>query len=100
MLIYAEIALGWALLLAVATLFVTAYLRTRDIGFIWLALATFVWNFIQVPAHDLLASIARSLPFSSVGQYAAALRMSQQIIPLALLLIALFHLGRSRTRPA
>ena len=99
-LIYAEVVVGWALLLGVATLFVRAYLRTRDIGFIWLAVATLVWNFLIVPAHDLLSAIAQRLPFSSAEQYAAALRMSQQIIPLALLLIALFYLGRTRTRPA
>jgi hypothetical protein len=99
-LIYAEVTVGWTLLLVVPTLFARAYWRTRDVGFIWLAIATFVWPFMTVPAHDVLAYVAHRLPFQSVGQYATALRTSQQIIPLVLLAIALLYLGRARTRMA
>ena len=99
-LIYVETVVGWALLVAVATLLVRSYLRTRDVGFIWLAVASLVWPFMARPTHAALVYVGRTLPFRSAGQFAAAVNTSQQIVSLALLLIAVLYLGRTRTRCA
>jgi hypothetical protein len=85
--VYTVIGAGYTLFLAIAILLVRTYRRTREIGFIWLGAAVLVW--------PLLGRLIESrLRFDALGQAAGLLHLLQQVVGLALLLVAVVYLGR------
>jgi hypothetical protein len=101
------------LTLAIAIILVRQYLRTRNIGFVWLGAAVVIWPLIS----RLLALGERSLidrirfrhqlvgfyPFTLVengqmtfGSLIVSLDLIQQVIGVCLLLIAVLYLSKSR----
>jgi hypothetical protein len=109
------VALALALYAAVATVLVRRYLRGRDVGFVWLGVAGVVWPLLstllsfgeRLLVDRAIRREAVFFPFSliqqgrmSVGDLDAALTLSRQIVGVALLLVAVFHLCRSTKRPA
>jgi hypothetical protein len=94
-LLYALIAVGYILFLTVAVLLIKTYLRTRDVGFIWLGVAVLVWPLV---VRFLGVAVERGGvgPFPITGQVVALVQLSQQICSLGLLLVAIRHLGKMR----
>jgi hypothetical protein len=103
-----------ALHLAIALLLLRRYLRTRDIGFIWLGVAVVVWPLVsRLLDAGVRASIDRALhhqsviyPFSliehgqiTIGGLLMSFALSQQLVGVCLLLIAVLYLARSKSDP-
>ena len=95
-LLYALIAAGYVLYLVIAILLVRTYRRTNDVGFIWLGTAVLVW--------PVVARLLESALRFNVGRVAPLAHLSQQVFSLALLLIAVLYLSKTKnqvdTRPA
>jgi hypothetical protein len=94
-LLYTLIAVGYILFFAVAILLVQTYLRTRDVGFIWLGVAVLVWPLV---ARFLGVAVERGGvgPFPITGQFVALSQLAQQICSLGLLFVAVRHLGKMK----
>lgn len=103
-----------ALHLAIALLLLRRYLQTRDIGFIWLGVAVVVWPLVSrlLDAGER-ASIDRAIhhqsviyPFSliergqmTIGSLLMSLALSQQLVGVCLLLIAVLYLAKPQNGP-
>jgi len=98
--------------IAIVALLARQYLRMREPGLIWLAVAVVVWPFIsrmlQTGEKVLIDRLARHqpvgfFPFSMVengritmGSLTLLLTYTQQLIGVALLLVAVFYLSRMK----
>ncbi len=98
-------------ILAVVALIVQ-FIRTRNVGFLWLIAAIFVWPRIgSFVIHSVLQHFAAHQPMNwypanlvqqgriSAGTFFSSLAAVQGIIAMLLLLVAIFYLGR-RALPA
>jgi hypothetical protein len=98
--------------LAVVVVLVRKYLRTRNVGFLWLGVAVIVWPgltgvlergelaFIAAPASGHLARI---YPFNlvscgqlSVGSLHTYLHLFQSLIGISLVLISVLYLAKEK----
>jgi hypothetical protein len=103
---YIFVVIACVLYIATATLLVRKYLRTHDIGFVWLGAAVLVWPLLarlleygqQVLIDRLIVRVGAG-PLYSIGRLVATLKLSQQIVGLALLFVAVFYLGKTQTKP-
>jgi hypothetical protein len=109
------IILSWLALispLALAIVLLRKYLRTRDIGFVWLGLAGVIWPLvsgllvsgllIQDKAVTITDHFFRFYPFSlhrqaSAGSVVVVLWSVQQLIGVGLLLVAVLYLHRMKS---
>jgi hypothetical protein len=102
------IILALALHLAIAFILVRRYLRTRDIGFIWLGVAVVVWPLISrlLEAGERVSIRNQSViyPFSLIesgqmtaGALVTSLALSQQLVGVCLLLIAVIYLAKAKS---
>lgn len=101
--------------LAIAAVLVRKYMRTRDVGLVWLALAIGIWPLVsrlltlgERPLIDRVTSHQPvGYPFSLVengqvtlGQIVNYINTAEQIVGICLLLIAVFYLSRTNIRRA
>jgi len=108
-----NILLATAVLLhvAIAAILARQYLRTRDVGLVWLGVAVVIWPLVsQLLGAGERVSIDRALhrqsviyPFTLVGSgqiTAGSLVMSlavcQELIGICLLLVAVLYISRSK----
>lgn len=100
--------------LAIALLLVREYLRTRNVGVIWLAAAVIVWPFVSRLLVEPIVKVFISrithgqsvvYPFTLVehgqmtlGALTAWLSLTQQVIGVGLLLVAVLYLARTKTK--
>ena len=93
--LYALIATGYVLFVTVAILLARTYLKTHDIGFVWLGVAVLGW---PVASQLLGVVIDRggAGPFPITGPVVAMARAAQQICSLVLLLVAVRYLGKAK----
>jgi hypothetical protein len=111
--------LSWLALispLALALVLVRKYIRTRDVGFVWLGLAGVIWPLVSgllvsgLLIQDKAVMIAvmitghffRFYPFSlhrqaSAGSVVVVLWSVQQLIGVGLLLVAVLYLHRMKS---
>jgi hypothetical protein len=107
--------LSWLALispLALAIVLARKYLRTRDIGFVWLGVAGVIWPLvsgllvsgllIQDKAVTITDHFFRFYPFSlhrqaSAGSVVVVLWSVQQLIGVGLLLVAVLYLHRMKS---
>jgi hypothetical protein len=98
--------------IAIVALLVRQYLRLREPGLIWLAVAVVVWPFmsglLKTGERFLIDRIVHHqpvgfFPFSllekeqvSIGSLMLLLAYTEQLIGVALLLVAVFYLSRMR----
>ena len=96
--------------LAIATVLVRRYLRTREIGFVWLGVAVVLWplvtQLLNVGERLLVDRMAKGhvvgfFPFSlvesrqmSIGSLLMSLSVSQSLIGVALLLVAVLYISK------
>jgi beta-lactamase regulating signal transducer with metallopeptidase domain len=109
-------ALVAVLYIAIATSLVRKYLRTHDVGFLWLCAAVVVWPLLAPLseygkvaltnkfAYEMASQMSNELTLP-IGQLIILLTYSQRVIGLSLLLVAVFYLsksgqGRRADRPA
>jgi hypothetical protein len=101
------------LYLAIAVVLVRKYLRTRDVGFVWLGVAVVIWplvtGLLEVGERSLIDRLVHGhsvgfYPFSLVerGQMSAgflmtSLRLAQQVIGVCLLLVAVLYLYKAKS---
>jgi hypothetical protein len=105
------LSLGPLLELAIAVVLIRAYIRTRDVGFVWLGIAVLVWPIIsrllQHGEQNLIYGVRNHpvgwFPFTLVergqmtrGYLLFLLGVPHQIIGAALMLVAVRYLGRTR----
>jgi hypothetical protein len=106
------VAFGVLLYLVVAVVLVRKYVRTRDVGFVWLGIAVIVWPLVtplldagervfidRLTRHQFVSFY----PFSmvargkmTVGSLVASLQMAERLVGVCLLLIAVIYLYKSR----
>jgi hypothetical protein len=107
------LSLGCVLYLAVAVVLVRKYLRTRDIGFVWLGVAVLIWPLVSGllgRGESVLGLHASSghgdgfFPFSlvssgqiSVGDLFTSVHLLLNLIGIGLLLVAVIYLSRARS---
>jgi hypothetical protein len=92
-------AIAVALYLAIATVLVRKYLRTRDVGFAWLGVAVVVWPLLSSLlgyGQRLFVHRFGSGPFYTVGDLVMIITYVQQIVRLALLFTAVFYLSKTQ----
>jgi hypothetical protein len=110
--LYTIEALTLVLRLAIVVVLIRTWLRTRDVAFIWLALATVVWPILSIPLqmgnHALTDRLLRHEPIGvypftlvergemTIGELIASLSFVPQVIETALLLVAVIYLGKTR----
>lgn len=98
--------------LAIAVVLVRKYLQTRDVGFVWLGVAVVIWPIVSrlLEAGERI-SIDRAIhhqsviyPFSlidhgqiTIGSLVASLALSQQLVGVCLLLVAVLYLAKRKT---
>jgi hypothetical protein len=115
MIVIILVALYFASYVLVAAVLVRNYLRSREIGFIWLGGAVLIWPLVlRVLERIERVYIGRLLrgepvsffPFSlvahrrmSLGSLTTVLDLLQRIIGGGLLLVAVLYLARSRRPP-
>ena len=102
------------LLLAIAVILVRRYLQTRDIGFIWLGAAVVAWPLIcrlfrtaeQISINRALHHQSVIYPFTliergqiTIGGLEMSLALSQQLVGVFLLLIAVLYLAKTKSDP-
>ena len=114
---YVLIALVVILHLAIAVVLVRKYVRTRDVGFIWLGIALVLWpvvsSLLDRGQSVLLARLVNHrpigfYPFSlvergemTIGAFFTVLATAQRLVGAVLLLVAVAYLCRARLdRPA
>jgi len=109
-------ALTIVLYLAIAVVLVRKYLRTRDVGFVWLGIAVFIWplvsGLLEYGERLLIDRLVRGhpvgfYPFTLVehGQMSAgvlinSLNLTQRLIGACLLLVAALYLSRTNAAAA
>jgi hypothetical protein len=111
---YVLFALLIALYLPIAILPVRKYLRTRDVGFAWLGATILAWPLLsllfaygqRVLMDRIGARESVFFPFSLVergemtpGEAIMYLAYVQQFVSLALLLVAVFYLCKTKRTP-
>ena len=108
-------ALAVVLHFVIAIILVRKYLRTWDVGFVWLGVAVVIWplvsRLLEVGERSLIDRIAHHrvvgfYPFSLVehgqmtlGGFVASLslfRQFQQLIGICLLLVAVLYLSKTK----
>jgi hypothetical protein len=110
--LYILAALTLICYIAIIALLARQYLRMRDPGLIWLAVAVVVWPFmsrmLQTGEKVFIDRIARHqpvglFPFSlvekgqvSIGSLVLLLTYAQQLIGVVFLLVAVFYLSKMR----
>jgi hypothetical protein len=112
-----NILLASALVLhiAIAAVLVRQYLRTRDVGFVWLGVAVVIWPGIsRLLEGGEKIFIDRLIRHQSVGFYpftlvasggmtsgslVMSLAVFQQLIGVCLLLVAVLYLARAKNHP-
>ncbi len=98
--------------LSIVALLARQYLRTRDLGLIWLAVAVVVWPFLsrmlQTGETVFIDRLTRHqpvglFPFSlvdsgqlTIGSLMLLLTYTQQLIGVLLLLVAVFYLSKMK----
>jgi uncharacterized membrane protein len=111
-----SVVLGFILYLAVAIVLVRKYLRTRDIGFVWLGTAVVIWpltcRLLAFREGFLIDHLIRGrapaiYPFSlvyrgkmTIGGFVSSLHWTEQLIGTCLLLVAVVQLSKQRTSDA
>ena len=96
----------------IAIILVRKYLRTRDLGFVWLGVAVVIWPLVspllEFGESSLLDRIAHHrvvgfYPFSlvehgqmTVGDLFASLSLVHQLIGICLLLVAVLYLSKTK----
>ena len=106
------VALALVLHLAIAVVLVRKYLRTRDVGFVWLGLAVVIWPLVsRLLEHGELVLIDRLVkgqsvgyfPFSlvergqiTIGGLVTSLNLLQQLVGIGLLLVAVLYLYKTK----
>jgi hypothetical protein len=106
-------ALAFALHVVVAIVLLRRYLRSRDVGFIWLGIAVLIWPFVSNLLNQgqrvLVSRFLNNQPVGflspvqawvrsgdiSVGHLLGTLAMGQQLIGIILLLCAVLYLSRT-----
>jgi hypothetical protein len=90
--------------LAVAVLLVRKYLRSRNVGFIWLGIAVVVWPLTSALLGQgervfIQRAISRNFfPFEMMpGSFVALLSMAQQVIGIGLVLVAVIYLCQAKS---
>lgn len=103
------VALAVILQLAIAAALILKYVRTRDVGFVWLGVAVFIWPFIKalvvrVFYDRFIRGQLGFYPFSLVksGQVSAGYLVLlfdslQQLIASSLLLVAVLYLYKANS---
>jgi hypothetical protein len=85
--------------LAIATVLVRRYLRTREVGFVWLGMAVIVWPLLSSLlgyGQRLFIQRVGSGPFYTIGELVVTIMYGRQIIGLALLFTAVFYLSKTK----
>jgi hypothetical protein len=117
----ANLALNFLLLatvvlyIAIAAILVRQYLRTRDVGFVWLAVALFIWpvisRLLEWGEKVLIGRLIHNQPVGfypftlvasgqmSIGSLVASFAVFQQFIGVCLLLVAILYLSRAKNYP-
>jgi len=111
--LYVLESLAFVLQVAVVVILTRAYLRTRDVGFVWLGVAVVIWPYIS----GLLQWGERSLtdrllhqqpvgvyPFTlvergrlTIGELLGSFSMLHILVGAGLMLVAVVYLGRKRS---
>jgi hypothetical protein len=95
--------------LAIAVILIREYVRTRDVGFVWLGMAVVIWPLLtrllertfisRVVSHQSVGFY----PFSLVergemtlGNLVASFQLVEQLVGVGLLLIAVVYLSKGR----
>ena len=108
-------ALAVVLHFVIAIILVRKYLRTRDVGFVWLGAAVVIWplvsRLLELGERSLIDRIAHHrvvgfYPFSLVehgqmtlGGLVSSLSLFQQLIGICLLLVAVLYLSKTKNTP-
>ena len=105
--------LGLVLYIAIAAILARQYLRTRNIGFVWLGVAVVIWPVVsrlleaeeKVYLVRLIHHQSVFYPFTLVangqmtmGRLVESFAVFQQLIGVCLLLVAVFYLSVARDR--
>jgi hypothetical protein len=109
---YLFIGIGILLYVAVLGVLVRKYIRTRDVGFLWLGVAVILWpgvrGILDIVKQSTISLLLSGQPAKwypanlvhrgqmSVGYFAASFNMVESMIGMLLLLIAVSYLGRPR----
>jgi hypothetical protein len=100
---YILAALSAAIQIAIVFVIIRKFIRTRDVGFVWLGLAVVVWPLLERMMDQgtriLVDGLVRRYGDVRAGDLVAASSMGKQLIRGILLLVAVFFL-RSDARPA
>ena len=99
MLLPSLFAITVILYLAIATMLVRKYLRTRNVGFVWLGVAVVVWPLLSsLLQYGQRLYIHRfgSGPFYTIGELVTTITYAQQFVGLALLFTAVFYLSKTK----
>ena len=105
-------ALAVVLHFVIAIVLVRKYIRTRDLGFVWLGVAVVIWPLVslllELGERSLIDGIAHHrvvgfYPFSlvehgqmTIGGLVASLSLVQQLIGICLLLVAVLYLSKTK----
>lgn len=96
--------LYFGLNIAIAVVIVRKYLRTRDIGFVWLGAALIIWplsaNLLNVFRQVLIDRFVRQYGDAHSDAVITAFSAGKELIGAALLLVAVLCLHRMSTRSA
>ncbi len=106
------VAVGLALHLAIAVVLVRKYLRTRDVGLVWLGVAVVIWPLVsRLLEHGESMLIDRLVKGQSVGYFPfslvergqitigglfTSLNLLQQLVGIGLLLVAALYLYKTK----
>jgi hypothetical protein len=103
------VALAAVLQLAIAATLVRKYVRTQDVGFVWLGMAVIIWPFAKalltrVFFDRFIRGQLGFYPFSlvdhgqiSVGSFVTLVNLLQQLIGFGLLLVAVLYLCKAKS---
>jgi hypothetical protein len=101
--------LAAVLQLAIAVTLVRKYVRTKDVGFVWLGMAVVIWPFMKVLVvrvffDRFIHGQLGFYPFSlvehgqmSVGSFVTLVNLLQQLIGFGLLLVAVLYLCKAKS---
>lgn len=105
------VASALALHIAIAAILVHKYIRTRDVGFVWLGAAVIVWPLVsrlleageRVSIDRAIRKQAVIYPFTLIvsgqmttGSLVSSFAVFQQLIGICLLLVAVLYLCRTK----
>jgi hypothetical protein len=103
------VASAVVLQLAIAVTLVLKYVRTQDVGFVWLGLAVVIWPLMKVLVvrvffDRFIHGQLGFYPFSlvdrgqmSVGSFVTLVNMLQQLIETGLLFVAVLYLRKAKS---